>query len=338
MRISRLGQVTGLPPLEALYFFEAAARLGSFARAARELGVTPGAVSHRIKVLEEYLGARLFERRPQEVRLNRLGRAYLADVQRVLVQFRDVMKHRHGSGELLKLVAVEAVAEKWLMPRLMGFRAANPDIAIEFETDHRPVDPARRDFDLWIAFTNEIGGQFHAETLFEETLLPVCSPAFVAERGHPGEASDLLGWPLLYDLHWKSDWAHWFAHQGVQPPDLSRALGFRLYSMVVHAAVAGMGVALGHLLLIEQELEQGLLVRLCDTPVPAPGRYVLVTSPDSRDKPGVRAFKEWLLNWRSGEEGGKVFDITNRRCTVSPSPRVRRSGMREAGRLETFKP
>ena len=295
-QVSLLDRVPGLPPLDALCAFEAGARLGSFAAAARELGVTPGAVSHRMKALEDYLGVQLFERRPQGVRLNRLGRAYLADVQRVLVQLRDLTERRHGGSAVLKLVAVEAVAEKWLMPRLMEFRTAYPDIAIEFETDHREVDPARRDFDVWIAFTNEIGSQFHAETLFEETLLPVCSPAFVAERGHPGEASELLGWPLLYDLHWRSYWVHWFAHQGVRPPDLSRALGFRLYSMVVHAAVDGMGVALGHSLLIEQELEQGLLVTLCDTPVPAPGRYVLVTSPASRDKPGVRAFKEWLLN------------------------------------------
>ena len=300
MRTSRLGRLPAHPPLDALCFFEVAARLGSFAAAARELGVTPGAVSHRIKVLEEHLGARLFERGPQQVQLNRLGRAYLTDVQRVLVQLRNVTeRRREGGGARLKLVAVEAVAEKWLMPRLMGFRTAHPDIAIEFETDHREVDPSRRDFDVWIAFTREVGGQFHAETLFEETLVPVCSPALVAERGRPGSAGELLGWPLLYDLHWMSYWDHWFAHRGLPPPDLSRAAGFRLYSMMVQAAVDGMGVALGHSLIIEQELEQGLLVALCDTPVPAPDRYVLVTSAASRDKPEVRAFKQWILDRRA---------------------------------------
>ena len=302
-----------LPPLDALCFFEAAARLRGFAAAARELGVTPGAVSHRIKGLEDHLGARLFERGPQQVRLNRLGQAYLTDVQRVLVQLRNVTERRRkGGGALLKLVAVEAVAEKWLMPRLMGFQTAHPDIAIEFETDHREVDSSRRDFDVWIAFTKEVGGQFHAETLFEETLVPVGSPALVAKRGRPASAGELLGWPLLYDLHWTSYWDHWFAHRGRQPPNLSRALGFRLYSMMVQAAVDGMGVALGHSLLIEQELEQGLLVALCDTPIPAPDRYVLVTAPASSDKPDVRAFKQWIRNQRAHEDRRALPDIANR--------------------------
>ena len=312
MRISRLDRAPGLPPLDALCFFEAAARLRGFAAAARELGVTPSAVSHHIKVLEEHLGARLFERGPQQVRLNRLGRAYLADVQRVLVQLRNVTeRRRERGGALLKLVAVEAVAEKWLMPRLMGFRTAHPEIAIEFETDHREVDSSRRDFDVWIAFTREVGGQFHAQTLFEETLMPVCSPAFAAERGRPGNAGELLGWPLLYDLHWTSYWDHWFAHRGLPPPDLSRALGFRLYSMMVQAAVDGMGVALGHSLIIERELEHGLLVALCDTTVPAPDRYVLVTSPASRDKPEVRTFKQWLLDRRPLEDRRAPSDIAH---------------------------
>ena len=288
------------PPLEALCFFEAAARLGGFSAAAKELGVTPGAVSHRIKALEVHLGARLFERRAQAVRLNRLGQLYLTDVQRALAQLRDLTERRYRSDALLKLVAVEVVAEKWLMPRLMEFRTAHPDIAIEFETDHLEVDLSRRDFDVWIAFTRGFGEEGHAETLFEETLLPVCSSALVEQRGQPGKASDLLGWPLLYDLHWASYWAHWFAHQGLPPPDLSRAVGFRLYSMMVQAAVDGMGVALGHSLMIEQELEQGLLVSLFDTPVPAPGRYLMVTSPASKDKPEVRAFKDWIQEWRAG--------------------------------------
>ena len=92
-----------LPPLDALCFFEAAARLRGFAAAARELGVTPGAVSHRIKGLEDHLGARLFERGPQQVLLNRLGQAYLTDVQRVLVQLRNVTERRRkGGGALLR--------------------------------------------------------------------------------------------------------------------------------------------------------------------------------------------------------------------------------------------
>ena len=137
-------------------------------------------------------------------------------------------------------------------------------------------------------------------------------PGPLGGAGRPGKPGDLHGWSLLYDLHWTSYWAHWFAHHGVKPPDLSRALGFRLYSMMVQAAVDGMGVALGHSLLIEQELEQGLLVALCDTPIPAPDRYVLVTAPASSDKPEVRAFKQWIRNQRSHEDRRALPDIANR--------------------------
>ncbi len=127
-------------------------------------------------------------------------------------------------------------------------------------------------------------------------------PGSGRHQSRSGEPGELHGRPLLYDLHWTSYWAHWFAHHGVKPPDLSRALGFRLYSMMVQAAVDGMGVALGHSLMIARELEEGQLVTLFDTPVPASDRYLLVTSPASRRKPEVRAFRERILEQRPDGE------------------------------------
>ena len=178
-------------------------------------------------------------------------------------------RHREHTGtKRLKLVAVEVVAEKWLMPRLADFKEAHPDISIEFETDHREVDPERRDFDIWIAFTDRVAKTLQAETLFEESLLPVCSPAFLKARRRPRKAADLHRWPLLYDLHWTTYWSHWFAQHDAGTADLSRASGFRLYSMMVQAAINGMGVALGHSLMISRELEEGTLVSLFDSRVP----------------------------------------------------------------------
>ena len=140
------------------------------------------------------------------------------------------------------------VAEKWLLPRLASFKADHPGIAIELETNHRGVDPTRRDFDAWLAYTGETAAPrpltrredtLLEETLYEEDLLPVCSPALLAARGRPCEPADLHGWPLLYDLGWDADWSYWFARQGQPTPDLSQASGFRLYSMLVQAAVNG---------------------------------------------------------------------------------------------------
>ena len=109
------------------------------------------------------------------MRLNSRGQACLEDIQRVFTELGDVTERRrdHPTRRLLKLVAVEVVAERCLMPRFADFKASHPDIAIEFETDHRAVDPDRRDFDVWIAFTDEVADTLHSEMLFDETLLPV---------------------------------------------------------------------------------------------------------------------------------------------------------------------
>lgn len=289
--------VADLPPLEALRFFEVAARHGSFSAAAREVGVTPATISYRVKSLERHIGTQLFTRFAHGVSLNAQGREYLNDIRRVFADLRHATERQrvHRRGRLLRLVSIEVVAEKWLMPRLAGFKRANPDIAIEFEVDHGDVDPRRRDFDIWIAFTDQVPDTLQSETLLEETLFPVCSPQLIGTRGRPRKPGDLRQWPLVYDLHWTMDWSHWFAHHNVADADLSAASGFRLYTMVVQAAVDGMGVALGHSLMIARELEQGALVTLFDSPVAAPAPYLLVTAAASSTKPEVVAFRRWIL-------------------------------------------
>ena len=290
-----------LPPLECLRFFEAAARRESFTKAAGELHVTPSAVAYRIKVLEEHLGGSLFRRGHRGVRLNGCGKAYLKDVQRILNEIQAVTERRRSdcSTQRLKLVSVEVVAEKWLMPRLVAFRASHPGVVVELETNHRGVDHAQRDFDLWIAYIGETAAPrpegLCEETLYEEELFPVCSPALLEARGKPGDPVELYEWPLLYDLGWDTDWPYWFARQGKLPADMSRASGFRLYSMVIKAAVEGMGTAIGHSRVIAGELERGDLVPLFDRQVEAPARCCLITTAAARRKPGVHAFREWIL-------------------------------------------
>ena len=290
------------PPLKCLRFFEAAARRENFAKAAGELHVTPSAVAHRVKALEAHIGGALFERGHRGVRLNGRGKAYLKDVQRILADLSVVTERRRGDSgtRRLKLVSIESVAEKWLMPRLSGFKASHPGVVIELETNHRRVDPARRDFDAWIAYVGETAAPrpegLYEETVYEEELFPVCSPALIEERGRPADALDLHDWPLLYDLGWDTDWPYWFSRQVGKPsPDLSRASGFRLYSMVVAAAAEGIGAAMGHSQLIAGELERGELVSLLERQAAAPVRCCLITTADSRRDPGVRAFREWIL-------------------------------------------
>ena len=173
-----MAKAVSRPPLEAFRFFDVAGRHQSFAKAARELGVTSGAVAHRVRTLEQYLGVELFERQSHGPALNARGQAFLIEVQHILSALDKTTERFHADATVgvLKLVAVEAFAERWLMPRLAAFRCAHPDIVIEFETDHCEVDPARRKFDVWIAFVAGVSRTVQSEVLFEETLVPVCTP------------------------------------------------------------------------------------------------------------------------------------------------------------------
>ena len=308
-----------LPPLENLRFFEAAARHQSFAHAAKELGVTAAAVAQRIRTLEKHLESNLFERRRRGVQLNPKGRAYLKEVQRILADVHGVSERQRIRPRRVRIVSVEAVAQKWLLPRLASFKAAHPGIAIELETNHRGVDPDRRDFDAWLAYTGETAAPrpltrredtLLEETLYEENLFPVCSPALLAARGRPRTPADLQHWPLLYDLGWDADWSYWFARQGQPTPDLSQASGFRLYSMLVEAAVNGLGAAIGRRMLIAMELERRTLVPLFERQERAAERCCLITTAASRQRPELKAFREWILEeagaaGRSAPGGGR---------------------------------
>ena len=141
------------------------------------------------------------------------------------------------------------------------------------------------------------------ETLYEEDLQPVCSPALLAAGSRPRGPADLRDWPLLYDLGWNGDWSYWFARQGRPTPDLSRASGFRLYSMVVQAAVGGLGIAIGRSMLIAHELERRTLVPVFDRQAEAPECCCLITTAAARQRPEVQAFREWVL--REAEAAGR---------------------------------
>ena len=301
-----------LPPLECLRYFESAARLESFVRAARELGVTPAAVAYRVNVLEKHLGLALFERNKRSVSLNPRGRACLSDVQRVLADIR-VFSEIYGSGppaRRLSIAAVEPIAERWLMPRLAGFAALEPDVAIEIDTDVGGADP--RDADLWITYAGEAGAPpapaARHETLFEETLFPTCSPALIEQRSRPARAADLHGWPLLCHLGRRTDWHNWFSDQRTMVPDLSRASGFRLFSMVAQAAVEGMGVAIGSPSTLEAELRQGSLVALFDADTGPRMTCCLVTAAASGSRTEVRAFRDWIVRESTAQHTAPVAD------------------------------
>ena len=232
------------------------------------------------------------------MRLNGRGKAYLKDVQRILAEIRDITERCRGDSGIqrLKLVSVESVAERWLMPKLADFQVSHPGVIIELETDHLGVDPNRHDFDVWITYAGEAkapGAETtRRETLFEETLFPVCSPALFETHGRPRNSVQLYSWPLLYHLGWPGDWSRWFASQGEPPPDLSRASGFRLCSMLIRSTLQGIGVAIGRPTVIARELREGTLVPLFDRHKEVRTSCCLITTSAARRKPEVQAFRK----------------------------------------------
>ena len=133
-------------------------------------------------------------RHSRGVKLNRHGQKYLQAIQRLFTELHEVSEHHRKPPRTnrLAIVAVEVLAEKWLIPKLAEFKAIHPDIAIELETDHREVDMAGRGLDIWLPYANEVRAPLRAEILLEEHLVPVCSPILLEARGRPAEPGDLL--------------------------------------------------------------------------------------------------------------------------------------------------
>ena len=253
-------------------------------------------------------------------------------MQRILAEVHGVSERQRRWPRRVRIVSVEAVAEQWLVPRVATFTAAHPGVAIELEPNHRGVDPDRRDVDAWLAYTGETAAPrpvtrredtLLEDTLYEEPLRPVCSPALLAARGRPSGPADLGDWPLLYDLGWDADGAYWCARQGQTTPDLSRASGFRLYSMLVQAAVTGLGAAIGRPMLIARELENRTLVPLFDRRAEAPERCCLITTAAARQRPEVRACRAWILDearaaTRAGADASRAQRCRVRSASAAP--------------------
>lgn len=264
------------PALNALRAFEAAARLGSFAAAAEELSVSPGAISQHIKAVEAWSGVPLFRRRAQGVELTEAGR----QVTPVLAGAFD------GIGEATRMIremkpratltvaALPSVAQLWLYPRLAAIRAALPGVRLSIYALETPPNLRRDLFDLSL-FPREPEDCPDGVVLAPDEIFPVASPQ-VAARVRT--ASDLSAETLLTDESWSSDWPDWAEAKGVILPDLTDAPRFSLYSLAVEEAVAGAGVLIGHGFLLERPLSDGRLVPLFQTRHPT-GRVLMLDRP-----------------------------------------------------------
>ncbi|KPF76408.1 LysR family transcriptional regulator [alpha proteobacterium AAP81b] len=283
-----------LPPLAAVRAFEAAARHGNFTRAGEELGMTQAAVSYQIRLLEERLGAPLFQRAKARVTLSEAGRRAAPLVSAAFDALGDAFAAaRAETAAVLTISAANTLAAKWLAPRLGGFQLRHPDLAVRLDASNAFVDFARDAVDVAIRYTSAVGAGLSADRLFDSDFTPMASPDFLACHGIATPADAIAAPRLNPDDDW---WQLWFDAAGL-PAASPRRGGLQLDSQVVEgaAALAGQGLALLNPRMWERELAAGTLVAPFAITATTGASFWLVCPERRRNVPKIRHFRDWLL-------------------------------------------
>jgi LysR family glycine cleavage system transcriptional activator len=285
-----------LPPLNALRVFEVAARRLNFTRAAEELHVTNAAVSHQIKLLEDYLGIDLFKRSNNVLRLTDAGELYLPRIREGFKIFQQATDALLSDNNVVLRVGVPpSFGSKWLVPRLYRFLNRHPHIRIEIVSE---VDRTYRDCDITIDFRRTQFADFRIEPFIATEVFPVCSPATAKNLASP---ADLEKFTLLHEVSAMNDpdypsWKSWFATLGLQQTEARQGPLFTLALMALQAAIDGQGVALGQALLVEYDIAAGRLVRPLKVETALRLDYYLIYAADMKENPAFLAFHQWLLS------------------------------------------
>lgn len=295
-----------LPPLHALEAFEVAARELSFRKAAEALHLTPSAVSHQIKGLEDFLGFALFRRMNRALELTEGGRDYLGVVQASLDSLREgsqQTRRRYGRHTTLKISAGPFIASEIIVPALPAFQLEHPHIDLNIETTLHPVDLRREDVDIALRFGSGNWPGATARRLLTVKAVPVCAPALAERlRGTPGDVSEVN---LIHSIPLPEGWKQWAELSGTALGKARSDLWLDSYFAILRAAEQGVGLALGLVPMVNPWLRAGRLVM----PWPAlqleiPQGYYLVHRPADEERPEVQAFCAWLselLNAQTAE-------------------------------------
>jgi LysR family glycine cleavage system transcriptional activator len=293
-----------IPPLNALRAFEAAARHLSLTRAAAEMHVTPGALSHQIRGLEEFLGVRLFERGTRSIALTMHGKLLYPGLQAGFGLIRDAVAGLRGTSDerVLVISTPPGLTSKWLAARLHRFADAYPDIEVRvssslatanFTTDG--VDAAIRNLPLAQAQDPVL----HYEKLIDVAYAPVCSPKLLARYGPLDAPGILQQVPLIHDDSLAGrpevpNWHDWLTAAGIEAGDLGRGLRFNSADHALDAALQGAGILLTHTILAHDDLRSERLVRPFAATIPSRRAYYFVCPKTKEKQRKVQAFGDWL--------------------------------------------
>ncbi|WYL54165.1 transcriptional regulator GcvA [Aminobacter sp. P9b] len=295
-----------VPGTRALRTLEAAGRHLNFTRAADELGLTPAAVSHQIKEIEDQLGVVLFTRTSRSIRLTEAGAALCdasADALDTLNRAVSRARKLTRGTALLKVTLDAQFASKWLMRRVDGFRKLHPDIELRFDISYDVRDFDLDDVDVGIRFGTGKYPGLVADRLFDNMIIPVCSPALLASGPPLRVPRDLFNHTLVH-IEWSQqgvtwpNWRMWMAAAGVDDFDDSRSIVFTTSSDAVQAAIDGSVVALADFAMVANDLSEGRLVRPFDLGIRVSREfaYFLVYPKGVADDPRIAAFRQWILD------------------------------------------
>ena len=292
-----------LPPLNALKAFEAAARHLSFTRAAEELFVTQAAISHQIKGLEDFLGIKLFRRRNRTLLLTEEGQSYFLDIKDIfaaIVDATDKLVARSAKGSLT-VTLQPSFAIQWLVPRLVRFSERHPEIDVRIKAVDMDEGSLSDDVDVAIYYGRGHWPGLRCYKLHTEFLMPVCSPLLLASGRPLRQPADLEWQTLLHDGS-RRDWHNWLKEVGVEIPNVSQGPIFSHSSMVVQADDPGLGVALGHSVLSQPEIEAGRLVCPFEQVLESKNAFYLVCQENQAEQGKIAAFRDWMLALVEQEE------------------------------------
>jgi LysR family glycine cleavage system transcriptional activator len=296
-----------LPSLNAVRMFETAARFENFTRAAEALFVTQGAVSRQIKLLEDQLGCALFTREGPRLELTKDGArfyAVAAEGQGAIRRGALDLKRAHSAPSLTVSV-LPSFAAKWLVQRAVRFQDRNKNIEIRIVTAYEPVDfTIRPDIDAAIRWGKGHWPGTYSESLFTETLFPVCSPKFMESHAFPKTASELATLPLIRPLEQFDQWAEWFRAASVPAPKPVEQLRYSDALLLQQAALEGHGIDLARSLLVEDELKSGRLLRMSDVSIEAQNSFYFVCPRGRESDERVSKLLAWLRSEAANSGSG----------------------------------
>lgn len=304
-----------LPPLRALQVFEAVGYCGGISMAARRLGISPGAVSQQMKLLEDVLGVHLTHKEGNRLRLTTAGQKYHASCtvafESLRVAYAEIKRSKNANN--LSISALPSLLEKWLAPLVAAWQDEHPGLSVYLDGANAEPSPSTYEIDFRITYSEQTLGAENAIELFRDFVVPVCSPHLLRPDSPLTTPADILAYPLL-TIDWlpkfapPPSWRMWFESNGVASPQVNEGYrAFSISSVAIQAAIDGQGFVLGQCSMIARDVEAGRLIIPFPHPIPMPSSYFLMWSQSAFEKANGRNFHRWIIT--QGRERTKVTEM-----------------------------